>query len=91
MLVRTMNLLERTGKPEEYAAYVQKHAGLFATRDYVLDLEKQMKELREMKQSIQSMPISGDDKRDMRVEIGRMENNLVSNIGDIKKLIASMQ
>ena len=50
-----------------------------------------MKELREMKQTVQAMPISGDDKRDMLVEIGRMENNLVSNIGDIKKLIASMQ
>ena len=50
-----------------------------------------MKELREMRQTVQSMPIAGDDKRDMLVEIGRMENNLVSNIGDIKKLIASMQ
>jgi hypothetical protein len=91
MLVRTMNMLEKTAKPEEYAEYVQKNAGLFATRDYVLDLEKQMKELREMKTTIRSLPISGDEKRDMITEIGRMENNLVSNIGEIKKLITSMQ
>jgi prefoldin subunit 5 len=65
--------------------------GLLATRDYVLDLEKEMKALREMKQTIRSLSVSGDEKRDMLVEIGRMENNLTANIQEVKKTIASMK
>jgi hypothetical protein len=91
VLVRTMNLLEKSGKPEEFADYVSKNVGLLATRDYVLDLEKEMKALREMKQTIRSLSVSGDEKRDMLVEIGRMENNLTANIQEVKKTIASMK
>jgi hypothetical protein len=50
-----------------------------------------MKALREMKQTIRSLSVSGDEKRDMLVEIGRMENNLTANIQEVKKTIASMQ
>ena len=44
-----------------------------------------------MKTVVRSLPVSGDEKREMITEIGRMENNLTSNIGEIRKLIASMK
>ena len=49
------------------------------------DLEKDMKEIREMKVMIRSSTISGDDKRDALVSLNRMENQLVSNIKEIRK------
>jgi hypothetical protein len=88
---RTMNLLERTGDPKEFAEYINDNKGLFATRDYVLDLEKSMKELREMRAMVQSAPLSPTDKRDTLIEIGRMESNLTANIKDVRKLISSVQ
>lgn len=88
---RTMNLLERTGDPKEFAKYVNENKGLFATRDYVLDLEKSMKEMREMRAMVQSAPLSPTDKRDTLIEIGRMESNLTANIKDVRKLISSVQ
>ena len=51
--VRTMNLLERTARPEQFAEYVQNNLGPLAVKDYVSDLEKTMKELRDMRSVIQ--------------------------------------
>jgi hypothetical protein len=91
MFARTSNLLERTGDPAEFAKHLTEHKGLFATRDYVLNLEKDMKQLRELKTLVQTAPMSATDKRDTLVEIGRMENNLTANIKEVKKIISSVQ
>jgi hypothetical protein len=82
--VRTMNLLEKTGKPEEYAKYVQDNAGLLAMRPYVGDLEKTMKGLRDMKGLVRNSGMTGDQKRDAITEIGQAENNLTANIQTVK-------
>jgi hypothetical protein len=85
--VRTMNLLEKTGDPKEFAEYVQENAGSLAVRSYVNDLEKTMKELREMKGLVRNSSLSGDEKRDALTEIGRAENNLTTNIQMVKQVI----
>ena len=89
--VRTMNLLEKSGDPKEFAAYVQDNAGMLAFRSYVNDLEKSMKELRDMKKQVQNSSMTGDQKRDTIVAIGQAENNLTTNIQTVKKVIESVK
>jgi hypothetical protein len=88
---RTSNLLEKTSKPEEFVKYVQKNAGVLGVKDYVLDLEKEMKELREMRRTITSSSMDGEQKKNLLTTIGRAEQNLTSNIQTVKKVIASTQ
>jgi hypothetical protein len=82
---RTINLLERTGNFEAMGEYYKDNMNLLATKDYVSDLEKDMKEIREMKVMIRSSAMSGDDKRDALVSLNRMENQIVANIQEIRK------
>jgi hypothetical protein len=89
--VRTMNLLERTGQYEEYAEYLVKNQGSLAFKDYVRDTEKTMKDLRDMRTSIRSSSMTGDEKRDALLEISRMESAITSGIQEIKKAIAEVQ
>ena len=88
---RTSNLLEKTSKPEDFVKYVQKNAGVLGVKDYVLDLEKEMKELREMRRTITSSSMDGEQKKNLLTTIGRAEQNLTSNIQTVKKVIASVQ
>ena len=89
--VRTMNLLEKTARPAEFSAYLQDNIGILSNKDYVRNLEKSMKELREMRTAIRSSGMTGDEKRDSLKYVGQMENNLTSNIQTVKKSIASMK
>jgi hypothetical protein len=90
-VVRTMSLLEKTARPEEFAKYLQDNIGLLAVKDYVRDIEKSMKELREMRRTINSSPMEPDEKRDILIDLGRMENNLTANIGQVKKAISELK
>lgn len=89
--VRTMNLLERTMEPEKFAQYVQDNLGPLAVKDYIRDLERTMKELREMRLVIQSSTMSAEEKRDGLLTINQAENNLTKNIQEVKKAIASLK
>ena len=84
--VRTSNLLEKTMQPEEFKKFVSKNKGLYAVKDYVRDIEKSMKEMREMRTTVQNLNISPDSKRDLLVNIGKRENNLVANIQTVKQI-----
>jgi hypothetical protein len=88
---RTSNLLEKTSKPEDFVKYVRENAGMLGVKDYVLDLEKEMKELREMRRTITSSSMDGEQKKNLLTTIGRAEQNLTSNIQTVKKVIASTQ
>ena len=90
-VVRTMSLLEKTARPEEFAKYLEDNIGLLAVKDYVRDIEKSMKELREMRRTINSSPMEPDEKRDILIDLGRMENNLTANIGQVKKAISELK
>ena len=89
--VRTMNMLEKTMQPEEFQKYMQDNIGLLAFKDYIGDLEKTMKQFRDMKKTIQSSPMSGDEKRDALSAISQAEINLTSNIQVVKKTISELQ
>jgi hypothetical protein len=78
-------------KPDEWIEYMRENKGLFATTEYVRDLEKEMKELREMRRLVQTSSFSADSKRDYLTTIGQAENSLTKNIQTVKKLISSHQ
>jgi Large polyvalent protein associated domain 38 len=84
-VVRTSNLLERTAQFDEYAKYLQKNVGMLATKEYVSDLEKSMKEIREMKTMIRISTLSADAKRQQLDNVEKLELALTANIQKVKK------
>jgi hypothetical protein len=89
--VRTMNLLEKSSKPEEYADYVQNNAGVLAVKDYVSDMDKTMTQIREMRRLIQNGPMTSTEKRDALTALGQAEINLTANIQTLKKEISKLK
>jgi hypothetical protein len=89
--VTTLNFLERSGDAEAYAKYFEENAGILANKNYVNSIEKQMKSYREMRAMIQSAEMTGDEKRDILIDIGRAENALNENIKEVKKAIKELQ
>jgi hypothetical protein len=90
-VVRTINLLEKTGESEEYVEYLTKNQGTLAFKDYIQDTEKTMKSLREMRTAIRTSQMDGDEKRDALLEISKAESAITSEIQTIKKAISSAQ
>lgn len=87
--VRTTNLLERTMDYKNYGEFMKDNMKLLAAKDYVSDMDKTLKELREMKTQIRISTLSADQKRDNITSINRMENALVKNIQELKKMYQS--
>jgi hypothetical protein len=87
-VVRTSNLLERTGRVENLVEYQMENMPMLASKDYVNDLYKTMKEFNDMKRQIRSSPLDPDDKRDMIRAVEQMENALTSQIKEYRKMIA---
>jgi hypothetical protein len=85
--VRTASLLERSMNFKEWGPYYKDNIKLLSTHDYLLDLEKSMKDFREMKLMIRASKIDGDQKRDALLKITKAENQLTANIQTIKKNI----
>jgi hypothetical protein len=86
--VQTENMLLKSGKPEEFASFMEKNAGLLATKQYVANVEHSMKQMREMRKMVQGAEMSADEKRDTLTAIGQAENNLNANIQTIKKMVS---
>ena len=83
---RTVNFLERTGRHEDLREYyADKGAKMLAAKPYVLELERNMKMLREMKMAVNMSRIDPDQKRDILDNIRRSEIALTSRIQYIKK------
>jgi hypothetical protein len=90
-VVRTINLLERTGKIEDIEGYMQKNAAMFAAQDYVKAIESDMKALREALIQVRSSDMSGEEKRDAIRELNEAQNQLTSQIRLFKKEISKSQ
>jgi len=86
-VVRTMNLMERTGQGSEMGNYIKEHAMMFGMRDYVSSVEKDMKQLREATVKIRSSSMDPDAKRDALRAITEAQNQLTGHIKALKKSI----
>ena len=82
--VRTSSLLERTMNFEERNKFMKENIKMLATKDYVLDLEKTMKEFRQAQVMIRSSRMDADAKRDALLRINQAQNALTANINIIK-------
>jgi hypothetical protein len=87
-VVRTVNLLERTGKIEEIEAYMTKNAAMFAAQDYVKAIESEMKGLREALVQVRSSDMTGAEKKDAISELTEAQNQLTAQIKLFKKEIS---
>jgi hypothetical protein len=88
---QTENYLLKAGKPDEFREFMEQNKGLLAIKPYVAEIEKSMKETREMRKMVQGAEMSGDEKGDILTRIGQTENNLTSNIQTVKKMISKLQ
>jgi hypothetical protein len=88
-VVRTSNFLQRSMDFENYGKYMQENVQMLAVKDYINDLEKTMKEYREMKNLVRISNMDADSKRDTLSNIGKLEQQLTNNIQTLKKQIAS--
>jgi hypothetical protein len=86
--VRTINLLERTGKFEELTAYGQENAKLFSTRHYISAMEKQMKTMREAALQINNSSMSSEEKREALSAVNQAQINMTRHIQGLKKMLA---
>ena len=86
--VRTINLLERTGKYDELSAYVQENAKLFGSRQYISSMEKQMKVMREAALQINNSSMSAQEKRDSLSAINQAQINMTRHIQSVKKVLS---
>jgi hypothetical protein len=86
--VRTASFLERTMNYKEMSDYRKDNMKMLSTHAYVLDLEKTLKQFREMKLIIRSSTMDGDKKEKALTNLIRAENRLTANIQTIKSNIS---
>ena len=84
--VRTINMLEKQADPN-LPDYVEKNAQLFAARDFMNNLNKQMDDLQRQANMIRSAPIPADEKQEMLREITKAQNLLVNDIRQIRNIL----
>jgi len=84
--VRTVNFLERGGRVNEMAEYMQKHANLIAVTPYVRSLDKEVTMLRDMKRVVNNSQMDPDQKREALDAIRLAEVNMTRHIQQLKKL-----
>ena len=87
--VRTENLLEKTGNYEAMGEYITDNANLLATHDYILEMDKKMKELQQNAALIRNSGMDAESKKDILTAIGQAQNALTANVQYLKKLIRS--
>jgi hypothetical protein len=87
-VVRTINLLEKNNDFENLPQYAQDNAGLWASHDFVLSLDKQMKEYQQYATMIRNSGMDADEKRDALSAVHEAQNALTSNIQYIRKMIS---
>jgi hypothetical protein len=69
---------------EERNKYMQDNIRMLANKDYILDLEKTMKEVRQMQVLIRSSKMDADAKREALLRINQAQNALTANINVLR-------
>jgi hypothetical protein len=87
-VVRTVNLLEAQGRGQEIGEYVGEKGYLLGMKNYISNIEKQMKGLREASVQIRASGMSSEEKRDALLAMTQAQNAMTANIRRIKKSIS---
>jgi hypothetical protein len=88
--VETQNYLLRAGSPEEFEEFMERNAGLLASKQYVASIEKTMKGMREMRKMVDGAQMTADEKSEKLIAIGQAENDMTQNIQTVKKMISEL-
>jgi hypothetical protein len=88
--VETQNYLLRAGSPEEFEEFMERNAGLLASKQYVASIEKTMKGMREMRKMVDGAQMTADEKSETLIAIGQAENDMTQNIQTVKKMISEL-
>jgi hypothetical protein len=73
---------------EEKGEFMRDNIKMLASKDYILDMEKTMKEFRQMQVMIRSSRMDADAKRDALLRINQAQNALTANINTLKANIS---
>jgi hypothetical protein len=85
--VRTSNFLEKTSNFEEMGKYNEETLRVLASKDFISEMEKDMKEYREFATYVRTSTMSPDDKRDILRSITDAENAMTANVRYLRKLM----
>ena len=85
--VATANMLERTGKIDDLKAFLKDQGKMIAISPYIKALDKDMKDLREIKTAVLQSKGDPDKKRERLDAIRRAENALTARIREVKKKV----
>ena len=85
--VRTSNFLEKTSNFEEMGKYSEETLRVLASKDFISDMEKDMKEYREFATYVRTSTMNPDDKRDVLRSITDAENAMTANVKYLRKLM----
>ena len=88
--VETQNYLLRAGSPKEFEEFMERNAGLLASKPYVASIEKTMKGMREMRKMVDGAQMTADEKSEKLIAIGQAENDMTQNIQTVKKMISEL-
>ena len=85
--VATANMLERTGKIDDLRAFLKDQGKMIAISPYIRALDKDMKDLRDIKIAVLQSKGDPDKKRERLDAIRRAENALTARIREVKKKV----
>lgn len=87
-VVRTSNFLEREGDLSKYSDYIKENMDVYAMKNYIQSLDKNMRELNQLTTMIRAnASMTGEQKRDLLSNIQKQQNALTANIQTIKGLM----
>jgi hypothetical protein len=84
-VVRTSNQLERTGNIEALTEYLKENGQVLGMKDYIRDLDKDMKSLRESRLAINISKMEPDQKRQSLDALRKAEIALTERINLLRK------
>jgi hypothetical protein len=84
-VVRTQHELQSRGNPDQYVEYMEKNGQLLGVKQLVSNIDKQLTNLRNMRNMINFSKIDPDDKREALNNIREAENQITSRIREIRK------
>jgi len=84
-VVRTQHELQSRGNPDQYVEYMEKNGQLLGVKQLVSNIDKQLTNLRNMRNMINFSKIDPDDKREALNNIREAENQITSQVREIRK------
>lgn len=84
-VVRTQHELQTRGNPDQYVEYMEKNGQLLGVKQLVSNIDKQLTNLRNMRNMINFSKIDPDDKREALNNIREAENQITSQVREIRK------